>query len=69
MRFSAVCMTLSHIQGILSKTIKLMEDGIKPVFVFEGKPPEMKQNEVCFVAPLSPSSNGASSCARRRRRT
>ena len=40
----------SHIQGILSKTIKLMEDGIKPVFVFEGKPPEMKQNEV----PLSP---------------
>ena len=23
-----------------------MEDGIKPVFVFEGKPPEMKQAEV-----------------------
>lgn len=29
-----------------------MEDGIKPVFVFEGKPPEMKQNEV--DASLSP---------------
>lgn len=31
------------------KTIKLMEDGIKPVFVFEGKPPEMKQGEVGFL--------------------
>ena len=36
----------SHIQGVLVKTIKMMEDGIKPVFVFEGKPPEMKQGEV-----------------------
>lgn len=36
----------SHIQGVLSKTIKMMEDGLKPVFVFEGKPPEMKQGEV-----------------------
>lgn len=42
-------MISSHIQGILSKTIKLMEDGIKPVFVFEGKPPEMKQNEVYLL--------------------
>lgn len=37
----------SHIQGVLTKTIKMMEDGLKPVFVFEGKPPEMKQSEVC----------------------
>ena len=36
----------SHIQGVLVKTIKMMEDGIKPVLVFEGKPPEMKQGEV-----------------------
>ena len=36
----------SHIQGVLSKTIKMMEDGLKPVFVFEGKPPEMKRGEV-----------------------
>ena len=36
----------SHIQGVLVKTIKMMEDSIKPVFVFEGKPPEMKQGEV-----------------------
>ena len=27
----------------------MMEDGLKPVFVFEGKPPEMKQNEVCLL--------------------
>ncbi|KAK8829775.1 hypothetical protein WA577_001169, partial [Blastocystis sp. JDR] len=36
----------SHIQGVLTKTIKMMEDGLKPVFVFEGKPPEMKQSEL-----------------------
>ena len=24
----------------------MMEDGLKPVFVFEGKPPEMKRGEV-----------------------
>lgn len=39
----------SHIQGVLSKTIKMMEDGLKPVFVFEGKPPEMKRGEVVVV--------------------
>ena len=39
----------SHIQGVLSKTIKMMEDGLKPVFVFEGKPPEMKRGEVIVV--------------------
>ena len=27
----------------------MMEDGLKPVFVFEGKPPEMKRGEVIVV--------------------
>jgi len=29
----------SHIIGMLSRTIRLMENGIKPVYVFDGKPP------------------------------
>ena len=32
----------SHLMGLFSRTIKLMEHGIKPVFVFDGKPPELK---------------------------
>ena len=33
----------SHIQGFLTRTIRLLEAGIKPVFVFDGKPPELKR--------------------------
>eukprot|EP00913_Durusdinium_trenchii_P013906 g13055.t1 len=33
----------SHIIGMLTRTIRLMENGIKPVYVFDGKPPEMKR--------------------------
>jgi flap endonuclease-1 len=36
----------SHIIGMLSRTIKLMEHGIKPVYVFDGKPPELKLGEL-----------------------
>jgi len=32
----------SHIQGFLSRTVKLLELGVKPVFVFDGKPPMLK---------------------------
>eukprot|EP00930_Biecheleria_cincta_P034521 TRINITY_DN23852_c0_g1_i1.p1 TRINITY_DN23852_c0_g1~~TRINITY_DN23852_c0_g1_i1.p1 ORF type:complete len:409 (-),score=71.74 TRINITY_DN23852_c0_g1_i1:1041-2267(-) len=32
----------SHLQGFLSRAIKMLEAGIHPVFVFDGKPPEMK---------------------------
>jgi len=34
----------SHIQGFLSRTVKMLELGIKPVYVFDGKPPELKQH-------------------------
>ncbi len=36
----------SHLQGVLSRTVKLIEAGIKPVWVFDGKPPEMKGEEL-----------------------
>lgn len=36
----------SHIIGMLTRTIKLMENGIKPVYVFDGKPPELKLLEL-----------------------
>ena len=28
------------------RTIRMMENGIKPVFVFDGKPPELKSEEL-----------------------
>eukprot|EP00494_Astrolonche_serrata_P030935 UN31203 len=36
----------SHIIGMFYRTIRLREHGLKPVFVFDGKPPEMKSGEL-----------------------
>lgn len=36
----------SHLVGLLSKVTRMIEAGIKPVFVFDGKPPEDKQGEL-----------------------
>nr|XP_027202155.1 flap endonuclease 1-A-like [Dermatophagoides pteronyssinus] len=36
----------SHISGILSKTVKLYELGLKPIYVFDGTPPELKNDEL-----------------------
>ncbi|MES1917611.1 MAG: hypothetical protein MHM6MM_009326, partial [Cercozoa sp. M6MM] len=36
----------SHLQGLLYRTIRLVEAGIQPVYVFDGKPPEMKSHEL-----------------------
>jgi flap endonuclease-1 len=36
----------SHIQGMFNRSIKMMASGIKPVFVFDGKPPAMKGGEL-----------------------
>ena len=38
--------TTSHIAGMFYRTIKLMEAGVKPVYVFDGKPPEFKSGEL-----------------------
>ncbi|MCM2466424.1 flap endonuclease-1 [Methanoculleus oceani] len=36
----------SHLSGILFRTVNFLEKGIKPVFVFDGKPPDFKQETI-----------------------
>ncbi|KAI8910994.1 PIN domain-like protein [Gorgonomyces haynaldii] len=38
--------TTSHLVGFFYRTISMLEVGLKPVYVFDGKPPEMKANEL-----------------------
>lgn len=36
----------SHLSGLYYRTINLIERGIRPVYVFDGKPPEFKRKEL-----------------------
>lgn len=36
----------SHLIGMFYRTIKIVENGMKPVYVFDGKPPDMKSDEL-----------------------
>jgi flap endonuclease-1 len=36
----------SHLSGVFYRTANLLEAGIKPVYVFDGKPPELKSVEI-----------------------
>uniref|UniRef100_A0A7N0VID6 Flap endonuclease 1 n=1 Tax=Kalanchoe fedtschenkoi TaxID=63787 RepID=A0A7N0VID6_KALFE len=36
----------SHLFGMFGRTIRLMEAGIKPVYVFDGPPPDLKRKEI-----------------------
>jgi flap endonuclease-1 len=36
----------SHLSGLFYRNINLLEEGIKPVYVFDGKPPELKMEEI-----------------------
>ena len=38
--------TTSHIQGMFNRTIRFMTEGIKPVYCFDGKPPNFKSGEL-----------------------
>jgi hypothetical protein len=33
---------LSHLMGLFYRTIRIAENGIKPAYVFDGKPPDLK---------------------------
>ncbi|MBT6690297.1 flap endonuclease-1 [archaeon] len=38
--------TTSHLSGLFYRNINLLQEGIKPVYVFDGKPPALKQKEI-----------------------
>ncbi|VDN01466.1 unnamed protein product [Thelazia callipaeda] len=38
--------TTSHLLGMFYRTIRMIDNGIKPVYVFDGKPPKMKASEL-----------------------
>lgn len=38
--------TTSHLSGMFYRTVRLVENGIKPVYVFDGKPPVLKGGEL-----------------------
>uniref|UniRef100_A0A8C4E2N0 XPG N-terminal domain-containing protein n=1 Tax=Dicentrarchus labrax TaxID=13489 RepID=A0A8C4E2N0_DICLA len=44
--------TTSHLMGMFYRTIRMLEHGIKPVYVFDGKPPQLKSAEVSMGFPL-----------------
>lgn len=38
--------TTSHLMGMFYRTTRMIENGIKPCYVFDGKPPKMKSDEL-----------------------
>lgn len=38
--------TTSHLSGFFYRTIRMVENGLKPAYVFDGKPPELKSHEL-----------------------
>jgi len=36
----------SHLSGLFYRNINLLQEGLRPVYVFDGEPPELKQTEI-----------------------
>eukprot|EP00483_Globobulimina_turgida_P000627 UN00627 len=36
----------SHVIGFFYRTIRMLENGIKPIYIFDGKPPDFKSHEL-----------------------
>ncbi|EPT25227.1 putative flap structure-specific endonuclease 1 [Toxoplasma gondii TgCatPRC2] len=54
----------SHIAGMLNRAIRLLEQGVRPVYVFDGKPPELKSGELAKRRELRESAQEAAEKAR-----
>lgn len=44
----------SHLMGFFYRTIRMVDHGIKPCYIFDGKPPELKGGVVSFCSLFSP---------------
>jgi flap endonuclease-1 len=38
--------TTSHLMGMFYRTLRMVDNGIKPLYVFDGKPPKLKSGEL-----------------------
>lgn len=38
--------TTSHLMGMFYRTLRMIDNGIKPCYVFDGKPPDLKSHEL-----------------------
>ena len=38
--------TTSHLMGLFYRTLRMVENGIKPLYVFDGAPPKLKSGEL-----------------------
>ena len=43
----------SHLMGFFYRTIRMVENGIKPAYVFDGKPPELKSGVVSAITAIT----------------
>lgn len=43
-------LTASHLMGFFYRTIRMVDNGIKPCYVFDGKPPDLKSGVVSTAA-------------------
>lgn len=46
---SALAYSDSHLMGFFYRTIRMVEQGIKPMYVFDGKPPDLKAGVVSLL--------------------
>ncbi|CAI5778821.1 flap endonuclease 1-like isoform X2 [Podarcis lilfordi] len=44
---------ISSLRGLFYRTMNLLENGVKPVFVFDGKPPDLKERVLAKRAAVS----------------
>lgn len=43
LELAADCSAFSHLMGFFYRTLRMVDHGIKPMYVFDGKPPDLKK--------------------------